>query len=154
MEICPAIQDFLNPEDFYHLVPPFFIIFLPITRLSFFQNIYPTIRIYLIKIIFGRIAGRNSQSFLSRSAGKRFAPGGGNISPVWRRYQIVWNERFEQRLTGSPVWANLWASGSRSMLVRYIHDDTIHCACGRGGFKTRPYRRALTGMFAIYMRIL
>jgi hypothetical protein len=25
---------------------------------------------------------------------------------------------------------------------------------GRGGFKTRPYRRALTGMFAIYMRIL
>ena len=25
---------------------------------------------------------------------------------------------------------------------------------GRGGFKTRPYRRTLTGMFAIHMGIL
>jgi hypothetical protein len=120
MEICPAIQDFWNPEDFSHFVPPFFIIFLPITRLSFFQNNYLTIRIHLIiKIILGKIAGRNSQSPLSEFTGKRFVSGGGNISPVWRRDQIVWNERFEQRLTGSPVWANLWASGSRSMLVRY-----------------------------------
>ena len=127
MKICPAIQDFWNPEDFSHLVPPFFLLFLRITRLSFFQNSYLTIRVYLIKIIFGRIAGRNSQSSLSRSAGKRFAPGGGNISPVWRRNQIVWNKRFEQRLTGSPVWANLWASGSRSMPGRYRRTNRGRC---------------------------
>jgi hypothetical protein len=120
MEICPAIQDFWKGEDFFHLVPPLFLIFLPITYLSFFQNNYITIRIYsIMKIILGKIAGRNSQSHLSKFADKLFVSGGGNISPVWRRDQIVWNERFEQRLTGSPVWANLWASGSRSMLVRY-----------------------------------
>jgi hypothetical protein len=107
MEKCPAIQDFWNAEDFSHLVPPFFLIFLPITRLSFFQNNYLTIRIYLIKIIFGKIAGRNSESPLSKFAGKRFAPGRGNISPAWRRNQIAWNIRFEQGLTGAPVWANL-----------------------------------------------
>ncbi len=87
--------------------PPLFLIFLPITHLSFSQNNYLTVRIYLIiKIILGKIAGRNSQSPLPKFTGKRFASGKGNISPVWRRNQIVWNKRFEQRLTGSPVWAN------------------------------------------------
>jgi len=122
MEICPAIQESWNAEAFFHFVPPFFLIFLPITRLSFFQNNYPTIRIYLIiKITLGKMPGRNSQSPLSKFTGRRFASGRENISPVWRRNQIVWNkrfERFEQRLTGSPVWANLWASGSGSMPVR------------------------------------
>jgi hypothetical protein len=35
----------------------------------------------------------------------------------------------------------------------YITSQLIAHA-GRGGFKTRPYRRTLTGIFAIYMRIL
>lgn len=119
MEICPAIQDFWNHEALSHFLPPFLLIFLPISRPLFFQNNNLTIRIYLIKIIVGEIAGRNSQSPLPKFTGKRFASGKGNISPVWRRNQIAWNKRFEQRLTGSPVWANLWASGSRSMLVRF-----------------------------------
>ena len=38
-------------------------------------------------------------------------------------------------------------------IILYMTTQLIAHA-GRGGFKTRPYRRALTGMFAIFMRIL